>query len=67
MKERWGRTNKENTNATYETTDAQTKNYNRGTALEPVSKKTTEGVGVGVLKPVLLSRNLTIHHENTPI
>ena len=32
-KKKWG-TNKDKTNVTYETTDAQTKNGNRGTALE---------------------------------
>ena len=39
MKERW-ETNNDKTNATYETTDAQTKkNCNRGTALEQSVEK----------------------------
>ena len=38
---------KDNTNATYETTDAQTKNYTRGTTLEQSVGKYWEGMGDG--------------------
>ena len=62
QKERWG-TNRDNTNSTYETTDAQRKNCNERTALEwSVGKLLGRWGGEG-LKPVLFTRSLTFNSD----
>ena len=60
-------TNKNRTNSSYETGDAQTKkNCNRGTALErSVGKLLCVAVGE-MLRPVLIAQNPTLNSDAAP-